>query len=363
MEFNQSDKTHLEWAWISEMCRGKSRLLLDHFQDQPGPWPIETILPFAPPCPAFCARVAAWLAASPLHHFVPIWSSLYPPLLREIPTPPLGLYVMGQVPVLSSRQMAMVGTRKPTPLGEALAGEFARGLARAGFTITSGLAMGVDGEAHRGALAAGGPTIGVMATGIDYIYPLRHRKMAQAMLAQGAIITEFALGTKPLPAYFPQRNRIISGLSQGVLVVEATLKSGTLTTARHAVEQNREVFAIPGSIKNRQTEGCHLLIKQGAKLVETLDDILMEIGLVRKNNLKKTGQNGINCSHLEKEDQLILAILETETVGVDELISRLDLPAQEVACRLVELELRGLVQAMPGGYTRAWRAQHERECA
>ena len=348
-------KNIIHWAWVSHVARSRARTIIDN---------LDTMVPDVPPPPReFCERLETWLAASSQHHFVPVWAPEYPALLREIPTPPLGLYVWGNVDVLSTPQIAIVGTRKPTPLGAALAGDFARGLGQAGLTITSGLALGIDGYAHRGALDVGTPTIGVMATGIDHIYPYRHRGLAKDMTALGAVITEFPLGSKPLGPCFPQRNRIISGLSKGVLVVEAAVKSGTLTTARHALEQNREIFAIPGSIKNAQTEGCHLLIKQGAKLVESLDDILIELSVVRQNYEKNTGQNEINCSHLEKEDRQLLEILETETVGVDELISRLALSAQEVACRLVELELRGLVLTTPGGYTRAWGAQHERECA
>lgn len=351
MEYNH--QTLLEWAWVSHVYRDKPRVT---------PIPDPALLALAPPCPRFCERLSGWLAASPDHHFVPIWASEYPALLKEIPTPPLGLYVAGQLAVLSTPQIAMVGTRKPTPLGLALADEFARGLGAAGLTVTSGLALGIDGESHRGALAVGAPTIGVMATGMDCIYPTRHRSLAQAMMAHGAVITEFPLGTRPLPPYFPQRNRIISGLSRGVLVVEAAMKSGTLTTARHAIEQNRDVFAMPGSVKNRQAEGCHWLLKQGATLVESLDDILLSFGIVKQNHQKITGQNEINCTHLNKEDRRMLAILETGTVGVDELIGRLDLSAQAVMCRLVELEMCGLVQTVPGGYTRAWRAQHERKC-
>ncbi len=373
MEYNQNHKTLVQWAWISDIARTRARVIIDYFEEaKVGEWYIgpelgpalgltpDRMAALSRPSLSFCARLEAWLAASPQHHFVPVWSPEYPALLKEIPMPPLGLYVQGNVAALQSLQIGIVGSRKPSPLGAALAEDFARALGQAGLTITSGLAVGVDASAHQGALEVSAPTIGVMATGIDEIYPARHRRLAASMVAsQGAVITEFPLGTQPTPPLFPQRNRIISGLSQGVLVVEAALRSGTLTTAKHAVEQNREVFAIPGAVRNPQTQGCHYLIKQGATLVETPEDILLELGLLQQNknnNGKTTGQNRISCSHLDKQDREMVTILEMGVVGVDELISRLNLPAQEVACRLTELELRGLVQTMPGGYTRAWRS-------
>jgi DNA processing protein len=369
MKDNQTNQIHIQWAWVSEVARHRARDIINYFQeDTTQAWVIQADM--APalgltqglmkallnPCPAFCGRLEKWLAESPQHHYIPVWSADYPALLREIPSPPLGLYVMGNVSAMSSPQIAIVGTRKPSPLGIVLAEDFARGLGQAGFTVTSGLAMGVDACAHQGALSVGATTIGVMATGMDQIYPSRHYRLAQEMLLKGAVVTEFPLGTKPLPPLFPQRNRIISGLSQGVLVVEAALRSGTLTTARHAIEQNRDVFAIPGSVKNRQTEGCHYLLKQGATLVVTVDDMLVELGIGQQKSQKRTGQNRISCSHLGEQDRRILSVLETGTVGVDELVHQLSLPTQEVACRLIELELCGLVQTTPGGYTRAFRS-------
>lgn len=213
------------------------------------------------------------------HHYLLVWSDPdYPPLLREIPDPPVMLYVMGDRRVLSRPQLAIVGSRNPTPMGRENARAFAKSLAGAGLVITSGMALGIDGAAHRGALEAGGKTIAVAGTGLDRVYPSRHRDLAHDIVRHGALVSEFPLGTPPKPENFPVRNRLISGLSLGTLVVEAALQSGSLITARLATEQGREVFAIPGSIHSPQSRGCHALIRQGVKLVETAQDILEELG-------------------------------------------------------------------------------------
>jgi DNA processing protein len=219
----------------------------------------------------------AWLSETG-HHLVTWADTDYPPLLREIPAPPVVLYVIGDRQSLSHPQFAIVGSRNPTPMGRENAHAFAKTLAGAGLTITSGLALGIDGAAHRGALDAGGKTIAVVGTGLDRVYPARHRDLAHAVVQQGALVSEFPLGTPPKSENFPVRNRIISGLSLGTLVVEAAVQSGSLITARLATEQGREVFAIPGSIHSPQARGCHALIRQGAKLVETAQDILEELG-------------------------------------------------------------------------------------
>ena len=211
---------------------------------------------------------------------IPITSLDYPQQLKQISSAPPLLYSLGQTDNLHLPQIAIVGSRRMTRGGENNALQWSRFLANSGFTITSGLALGVDGCAHRGALeATNGKTVAVMATGIDSIYPQRHRQLAEQILdSGGTLVTEFHPNEKPLPTHFPRRNRIISGLSLGVLVVEAAVKSGSLITARYALEQNREVFAIPGSIHNPQSRGCHLLIKEGAQLVESGDDIIAELG-------------------------------------------------------------------------------------
>ncbi len=212
-------------------------------------------------------------------HYLLVWSDPdYPPLLRKIPDPPVMLYVMGDRKLLSRPQLAIVGSRNPTPMGRENARAFAKNLADAGLIITSGMALGIDGAAHRGALEAGGQTIAVAGTGLDRVYPSRHRDLAHDIVRHGALVSEFPLGTPPKPENFPVRNRLISGLSLGTLVVEAALQSGSLITARLATDQGREVFAIPGSIHSPQSRGCHALIRQGVKLVETAQDILEELG-------------------------------------------------------------------------------------
>ena len=221
-----------------------------------------------------------WLAAADKHHIITIQCDEYPPLLKQISDPPALLYVHGNLEILKDPQLAIVGSRNPTQGGSSSAYEFAKHLGQTGFCITSGLAIGIDGMAHKGALNAGAPTIAVIATGIDRVYPAKHRDLAHAIVEQGAIVSEFPLSTQPISANFPRRNRIISGLSYGTLVVEAAQQSGSLITARLAMEQNREVFAIPGSIHNPLARGCHQLIRQGVKLVETAQDILEEMANV-----------------------------------------------------------------------------------
>ena len=218
-----------------------------------------------------------WLEADN-HHLILFGDSAYPTLLAEITNPPPLLFVRGDKSLLTHPQLAMVGSRNPTRGGLENARAFASHLAAAGLGIISGLAMGIDGASHEGALEANGLTIAVAATGLDQVYPARHRRLADRIADNGAIISEFPIGTRPQAEHFPRRNRIISGMSMGTLVVEAAQRSGSLITARNAGEQGREIFAIPGSIHNPLARGCHHLIRQGAKLVETAEDILEELG-------------------------------------------------------------------------------------
>ena len=218
-----------------------------------------------------------WCDESDDRHIVPLYAKQYPAMLRQIADPPLVLYVRGDIDVLHTPQVAIVGSRKPSTSAATHANNMARQLCHYGLTICSGLAVGVDASAHRGALQADGLTVAVTATGLDRVYPAAHQQLAQEITVSGAIVSEFPVGTLPKPAYFPRRNRIISGLCYGTLVVEAALKSGTLTTAAHATEQSREVFAIPGNIDNPQSRGCHALIRNGATLVESVEDILTQI--------------------------------------------------------------------------------------
>ena len=285
----------------------------------------------------------------------------YPSLLGQIERPPPLLFVKGNVELLSLPQIAIVGTRNPTATGIENTRAFSRYLARGGFTITSGLALGVDGYAHEAALNVCGNTIAVMATGIDKIYPSRHRHLANNILEKnGLLVTEFVPGTAPLATHFPQRNRIISGLSLGVLVIEAAIKSGSLITARYALEQNREVFAVPGSIHNPQSKGCHILIKQGAQLAETAEDIIKPLsGLInffatRRDTsrhtrlpLAKTATFQLTLSVLE---QTLLKHIGFDIINVDQLIDRSGLTSAQVAATLINLELKGTIKHSDWGY-------------
>ena len=289
-----------------------------------------------------------WLD-QPGHHLL-VWSDAdYPRLLREIADPPVLLHVMGNRQVLSSPQVAIVGSRNPSPMGRENAQAFARSLAGAGLTVTSGLALGVDAAAHRGALAAGGMTIAVAGTGLDRVYPARHRDLAHEIVTRGVLVSEFPLGTPPLPENFPIRNRLISGLSLGTLVVEAALQSGSLITARLATEQGREVFAIPGSIHAPQSRGCHALIRQGAKLVETAQDILEELGPLASVARHIAPDTTIPTLALDPPMAALLQQIGHDPVSVDALIERSGLTADAVSSMLLQMELNGLVLSCPGG--------------
>jgi DNA processing protein len=252
----------------------------------------------------------------------------------------------------------MVGSRNASINGRENAFEFAKQLADLGWVITSGLALGIDGAAHKGVLAINGKTIAVVATGLDQVYPARHKELAKSILNNdGAIVSEFLPNTPPKPGYFPKRNRIISGLSVGVLVVEATIKSGSLITARCAIEQNREIFAIPSTINNPQGKGCHWLIKQGAKLVEDIADIVDEIEQLPISglNLSTNKEKEVRLEKSQKQNLFndsLLASVGYEITPVDIVVSRSKLPINVVLTRLTMLELKGLVATVPGGYLR-----------
>ncbi|MCX4186580.1 DNA-processing protein DprA [Methylophaga sp. OBS4] len=295
-------------------------------------------------------RDLAWLEAEN-RTVITLHDPHYPELLRQISDPPCVLYVQGDASLLSEWQLAIVGSRNPSASGRDTAFDFARYLAGGGLTVTSGLAMGIDGAAHKGALAAGGKTIAVVATGLDRVYPAQHRQLAHDIAANGAIVSEFPLGTTPRAELFPRRNRIISGLSLGTLIVEAALKSGSLITARMAMEQSREVFAIPGSIHNPLSRGCHQLIREGAKLVETADDIIEELSAlagVRKPLAVDLAD--FSVSHEKDSDYRILfEYLGYDPVPVDKLIENSGLTADVVSSMLLLLELQGEVESLPGG--------------
>lgn len=270
----------------------------------------------------------------------------YPCLLREISDPPMVLYAKGDLHCLHAPCVAMVGTRNPSITGTETAKHFAEELARAGITIVSGLALGIDGQAHAGSLAANAPTVAVMGTGIDRIYPARHRALAEKIPQKGLLLTEFPLNTTPAAGHFPQRNRIISGLSLGTLVIEAAIKSGSLITARLALEQNRDVMAIPGSIHNPQSRGCHHLLQQGAALVTSPHDVLDVLGIAPA--VPRPTEN----PRLATEGKTLVKCMGFEMTTLNQLIQRTGLCLEDVACDLATLELQGIVKAVPGGYMR-----------
>jgi len=276
----------------------------------------------------------------------------YPALLREIPDPPPLLYIHGNLHVLQEPQLAMVGSRNPTAAGRQTAIDFARHLSAAGLMITSGLALGIDAAGHQGALDAGAPTIAVMGTGLDRVYPARNRELAHRIAGVGALVSEFPPGTPPRAEHFPRRNRIISGLSLGTLVVEAAIRSGSLISARYALEQGREVFAIPGSIHNPLARGCHHLIRQGAKLVETAQDIMDELGALA-TALDFTATPATDHDRQPQLPDDYAQLLESigfENTSVDMLVKTTHLTPAEVSSMLLQLEMNGYIAANPGGF-------------
>ena len=290
------------------------------------------------------ARTTDWLHAAVTERraVLAIGDPRYPQTLLETADPPLLLYAQGEVERLLGDSVAIVGSRNPTPQGLENARAFAHALGAAGLTIVSGLALGIDGAAHEGALEAGAATIAVVGTGLDRVYPARHRKLAHRIAERGLIVSEFALGTPALPPHFPVRNRIIAGLARGTLVVEAALHSGSLITARLALECGRDVFAIPGSIHAPQSRGCHLLIKQGAKLVDGATDVLEEFGIAAPPAASRAAGNAARPA-----DALIEA-LGFEPLGLDALSARTGLGAADLSARLLDLELAGRVVRLPG---------------
>ncbi len=288
------------------------------------------------------------------HHLLPITDPRYPKLLRSLPDRPIALYVAGSIDALSDPQLAVVGSRNPTPQGRDTAFDFAHHLAQRGLAITSGLAQGIDAAAHRGALAAQGITIAVLGSGIDVVYPRSNGNLSEIIERHGALISEFPLGAAPRRSNFPRRNRIIAALSLGTLVVEAASRSGSSITARAANDWGREVFAIPGSIHNPLSRGCHELIKQGAKLAETPDDILSELNFSAFFAID-TGAGGggaernSGASGMDKEHKILLDALGFDPADLDMLVVRTGFKPEAVSSMMLILELEGHVQAAPGG--------------
>ena len=285
---------------------------------------------------------------------LPCTAAAYPSLLRAAPDAPPVLYVRGAVQALAEPQIAMVGSRSATAGGLATARRFAAAFARTGLGVTSGLALGIDAASHEGALDAQGITIAVLGHGLDILYPRQHRALAARIVADGALVSEFPPGTPPRAANFPQRNRIIAGLTHGTVVVEAALDSGSLITARLAGVAGREVFAVPGSIQNPMVRGCHELIRQGAKLIEGVEDVLAELKISLSSQLLAGGatapsDTGKPGGALDKEYKILLDALAFEPASVDSLIERTGMNSESIASMLLILELDGYVAPHPGG--------------
>jgi DNA processing protein len=317
----------------------------------------DAIAALKAPDDAFIERCRHWLAG-PRRALVAFGSERYPPRLAQIPDAPLALWVEGSdLSLLAAPQLAIVGSRSPTTSGRETAEQFARYLSERGLTITSGLATGIDGASHRGALPALGSTVAVLGCGIDVVFPRAHAQLSADIAARGLLVSEYAPGVEPQKFFFPARNRIIAGLSLGTLVVEATRRSGSLITAKRATEYGREVFAIPGSIHNPLARGCHLLIREGAKLVEEAADILVELA-------PQLTAEGIELEPVagtlaaadstplvdEPSYQNLLKAMGFSPIAITELSSRANLTTAEVSSMLLVLELEGLVEALPGGW-------------
>ena len=291
------------------------------------------------------SRALQW-AAHPGHGVITLADDNYPRALLEIPDPPPLLYAVGRAELLQHPCFAIVGSRNASVQGARNAEGFAQALSDAGLAIVSGMAVGIDAAAHRGGLAGAASTIAVLGTGVDIVYPRRNAGLAQEIATRGLLLSEFALGSGPVAHHFPRRNRLISGLSRGCLVVEAALASGSLITARVAADQGREVFAIPGSIHSPLSKGCHALIKSGAKLVESADDVLSELAGFRPSGYAST-------TAVERDaktaDGTLLAHMGHDPVDVDSLCLRAGMSAEQVSSELLRLELDGRVTALPGG--------------
>ncbi len=305
-----------------------------------------------------------WRAQSPQHHLLTLGDPAYPARLAQISDPPPILRLLGDPAVLQQPQLAMVGSRNPSADGAHNAFEFARHLAANGVLVTSGLALGIDAASHRGALAGGGITVAVTGTGLDRVYPAQHAELAREIVARGgALVSEFPLGTRAARGNFPRRNRIISGLSLGVLVVEAARQSGSLITARLAAEQGREVFAIPGSIHNPLARGCHGLIRQGAKLVESAQDIFEELQCLAPENPAPQApppQISETIQELDDDYRHLLHCMGYDPQPVDQLIARSGLTPEAVSSMLLVLELQGYVEPVTGsGFRRVTKGMNE----
>jgi DNA processing protein len=309
-----------------------------------GPRAAEALESLPSEVQALITTTQAWLAETGqgLRRVLTLGDADYPSALFQTADPPVLLYAQGRLDLLRCPTLAVVGSRNPTPGGVETAKAFATSLSQAGVTIVSGLASGIDAAAHEGGLQGEGSTLAVVGTGLDRVYPRENRELAHRIAHNGLLLSEYPLGTPPLAAHFPQRNRIIAGLSQGTLVVEAALQSGSLITARMALEAGRDVFAIPGSIHSPQSRGCHALIKQGAKLVDAAQDILDEMHLGPAVELSASPHAN------EKDPDGLLSALGFDPVTIDALVARTGWSAAELNVRLLDLELAGKVARLPG---------------
>jgi DNA processing protein len=351
------------WLRLS-LCRGvpaaQARALLAHFglpenifaaslsslANVVGQPSAEALL--APPLETIDTALA-W-ASEPGNHILTLADEAYPRALLDIPDPPLVLYAKGDIALLNRPAVAIVGSRNATQGGVQNAEDFARALSQAGLTIISGLALGIDAAAHSGALAGPGRTIAVIGTGADRVYPARNEALARRIAAEGLILSDYPLGTPALAANFPRRNRLVSGLSRGVLVVEAALKSGSLITARLAGDQGRDVFALPGSIHSPLAKGCHQLIKQGAKLVDDAADILTELGLDAPAPAAHKAAPPDPLPPDNTPEGQVLHHLGFDPCGIDTLAARSGLTPDALSAILVSLEIEGRVATLPGGH-------------
>ncbi|WP_333608490.1 DNA-processing protein DprA [Arsukibacterium sp.] len=292
-----------------------------------------------------------WRDQASHHHLIYYQHPQYPPLLKQTKQPPLLLFVKGDPAVLAQPQLAMVGSRQPTPTGRRVAHDFAAELTQQGYVITSGMARGIDSESHKGALHAGGLTIAVLGHGLRQIYPTSNTALAQQISEQGALVSEYFPDVAVRSEFFPQRNRIVVGLSLATVVVEAGLKSGTLISANLAADYSRDVFAVPGSVYSTQSAGCHLLIQQGAKLVTCVADILEEQHFFPANGQKRAQQDEKN-SQFDLFTQLLLANVGDDALAIDQIAERAQMSVTDVSIALLELEIAGEVAAVPGGFIR-----------
>jgi DNA processing protein len=309
---------------------------------------IDALRTDPPGLHALLDATLAWLAQDrSARDVLTLADTDYPPALLQTDDPPLMLYRMGRRGPVPQRALAVVGSRNPTPQGLQNARRFSRAFAEAGVTVVSGMALGIDGAAHQGAIDGAAEhavaTVAVVGTGLDIVYPKQHQQLAQQIAARGMILSEYPIGTPPLAGNFPRRNRLISALGQGTLVVEAALQSGSLITARFSTEQGKEVFAIPGSIHSPHARGCHALLRQGAKLVESAQDVLEDLRLVLP------AAPASHASEVPEGEDTLLESLGYDPMGLDALIARTGIPAPLLLARLLELELAGDVARLPGG--------------